>query len=105
MLLLKKIEKKVKSHKLGMHIIASTGGEPSSCQAAAGWCTHLTVHPVSARQVSAPPGYSEHHTGYALDVGDADRSDTHLEYGTSVYVGVISHHGSQPSAFNHLLSE
>lgn len=31
-------------------------------------------------KVSAPPGYSEHHTGYALDVGDVDRSDTHLEF-------------------------
>ena len=29
--------------------------------------------------VSAPPGYSEHHTGYAIDVGDADRPETHLE--------------------------
>jgi len=23
-------------------------------------------------EVSAPPGYSEHHTGYAIDIGDAD---------------------------------
>lgn len=29
-------------------------------------------------EVSAPPGYSEHHTGYAIDIGDADRPDTHL---------------------------
>ncbi|MEO0407969.1 MAG: M15 family metallopeptidase [Cyanobacteria bacterium P01_A01_bin.135] len=29
--------------------------------------------------VSAPPGYSEHHTGYAIDIGDADRPETHLE--------------------------
>ena len=29
--------------------------------------------------VSAPPGYSEHHTGYAIDVGDADASDTDLD--------------------------
>lgn len=29
--------------------------------------------------VSAPPGYSEHHTGYAMDVGDADAPRTHLE--------------------------
>jgi zinc D-Ala-D-Ala carboxypeptidase len=28
--------------------------------------------------VSAPPGHSEHHTGYAIDVGDGDRKDTHL---------------------------
>ncbi|QFZ91550.2 M15 family metallopeptidase [Synechococcus elongatus] len=29
--------------------------------------------------VSAPPGYSEHHTGYAIDIGDADQPATHLE--------------------------
>jgi D-alanyl-D-alanine carboxypeptidase len=29
-------------------------------------------------EVSAPPGYSEHHTGYALDVGDADLPATDL---------------------------
>jgi D-alanyl-D-alanine carboxypeptidase len=28
--------------------------------------------------VSAPPGHSEHHTGYAIDIGDGDRIDTHL---------------------------
>jgi len=30
-------------------------------------------------EVSAPPGYSEHHTGYALDFGDAGFPATHLE--------------------------
>lgn len=29
--------------------------------------------------VSAPPGYSEHHTGYAVDIGDGHRPDTHLK--------------------------
>lgn len=29
--------------------------------------------------VSAPPGYSEHHTGYAVDIGDGSRPDTHLK--------------------------
>jgi zinc D-Ala-D-Ala carboxypeptidase len=29
-------------------------------------------------QVSAPPGYSEHHTGYAIDIGDGDTPATHL---------------------------
>ncbi|HEY9862139.1 MAG TPA: D-alanyl-D-alanine carboxypeptidase family protein [Candidatus Obscuribacterales bacterium] len=29
-------------------------------------------------EVSAPPGYSEHHTGYAIDVGDANAPDTNL---------------------------
>lgn len=28
--------------------------------------------------VSAPPGHSEHHTGYAIDVGDAAQPKTHL---------------------------
>jgi D-alanyl-D-alanine carboxypeptidase len=28
--------------------------------------------------VSAPPGYSEHHTGYAIDVGDGDTPATNL---------------------------
>lgn len=30
-------------------------------------------------EVSAPPGYSEHHTGYAIDIGDGDRPDTHVK--------------------------
>ena len=30
-------------------------------------------------QVSAPPGYSEHHTGYALDMGDGQQPSTHIE--------------------------
>ncbi|MEN9217168.1 MAG: D-alanyl-D-alanine carboxypeptidase family protein [Gloeomargarita sp. HHBFW_bins_162] len=30
-------------------------------------------------QVSAPPGYSEHHTGYALDIGDGRQPSTHIE--------------------------
>ncbi|MBD2124075.1 D-alanyl-D-alanine carboxypeptidase family protein [Trichocoleus sp. FACHB-262] len=29
-------------------------------------------------EVSAPPGYSEHHTGYAIDVGDANAPETNL---------------------------
>ncbi len=29
--------------------------------------------------VSAPPGYSEHSTGYAIDLGDGARPDTHFE--------------------------
>jgi D-alanyl-D-alanine carboxypeptidase len=28
--------------------------------------------PAQRAKVSAPPGHSEHHTGYALDIGDAD---------------------------------
>ena len=30
-------------------------------------------------EVSAPPGYSEHHTGYAIDLGDGNVPATHLE--------------------------
>lgn len=29
-------------------------------------------------EVSAPPGYSEHHTGYAIDIGDAQAPQTNL---------------------------
>ena len=29
-------------------------------------------------EVSAPPGYSEHHTGYAIDIGDRDQPSTDL---------------------------
>lgn len=29
-------------------------------------------------EVSAPPGYSEHHTGYAIDIGDADQPEANL---------------------------
>jgi D-alanyl-D-alanine carboxypeptidase len=29
-------------------------------------------------RVSAPPGYSEHHTGYAIDIGDGDAPGTDL---------------------------
>lgn len=30
-------------------------------------------------EVSAPPGYSEHHTGYAIDIGDGNTPATNLE--------------------------
>lgn len=29
-------------------------------------------------EVSAPPGHSEHHTGYAIDIGDGKRPETNL---------------------------
>ena len=35
--------------------------------------------PEERAQVSAPPGYSEHHTGYALDLGDARHPELDLE--------------------------
>lgn len=34
--------------------------------------------PETRAQVSAPPGYSEHHTGYAIDIGDATDPDSDL---------------------------
>jgi D-alanyl-D-alanine carboxypeptidase len=33
----------------------------------------------AAAKWSAPPGYSEHHTGYALDIADRQRPDTDLQ--------------------------
>ncbi|WP_449420715.1 M15 family metallopeptidase [Phormidium nigroviride] len=34
--------------------------------------------PSKRAEVSAPPGYSEHHTGYAIDIGDASAPETNL---------------------------
>jgi zinc D-Ala-D-Ala carboxypeptidase len=34
----------------------------------------------AAARLSAPPGHSEHHTGYALDIGDNSDQDTDLKY-------------------------
>lgn len=34
----------------------------------------------AASKLSAPPGFSEHHTGYALDVGDGKRPETALKF-------------------------
>ena len=34
--------------------------------------------PSERAKVSAPPGYSEHHTGYAIDIGDANVPATNL---------------------------
>lgn len=31
-------------------------------------------------EVSAPPGYSEHHTGYAVDIGDGDHPGSDLQF-------------------------
>nr|WP_228035289.1 M15 family metallopeptidase [Oculatella sp. LEGE 06141] len=35
--------------------------------------------PTERAEVSAPPGYSEHHTGYAVDIVDGEQSETDLE--------------------------
>lgn len=34
--------------------------------------------PTQRAEVSAPPGYSEHHTGYAIDIGDGNTPATNL---------------------------
>ncbi|MBI1241863.1 M15 family metallopeptidase [Umezakia ovalisporum] len=34
----------------------------------------------AAARLSAPPGHSEHHTGYALDIGDGNYSNTDLKF-------------------------
>jgi D-alanyl-D-alanine carboxypeptidase len=34
---------------------------------------------ISRAEVSAPPGYSEHHTGYAVDFGDSSQPSTHVQ--------------------------
>jgi zinc D-Ala-D-Ala carboxypeptidase len=34
----------------------------------------------NAAKLSAPPGYSEHHTGYALDIGDGNQPAADLKY-------------------------
>ncbi len=33
----------------------------------------------AAARFSAPPGYSEHHTGYALDIGEGENIDTYIK--------------------------
>ncbi|BAU14215.1 D-alanyl-D-alanine carboxypeptidase [Leptolyngbya sp. NIES-3755] len=35
----------------------------------------------AAARLSAPPGHSEHHTGYAIDIADQQQPDTDLKYG------------------------
>jgi zinc D-Ala-D-Ala carboxypeptidase len=50
-------------------------------------------------EVSAPPGHSEHHTGYAIDIGDAAQTDTNLSQSfeqTSAYRW-LAEHGAQYS--------
>ncbi|MDX2272391.1 MAG: D-alanyl-D-alanine carboxypeptidase family protein [Cyanobacteriota bacterium] len=39
------------------------------------------LRPQERASVSAPPGYSEHHTGYAIDIGDAQFPATDTEVG------------------------
>lgn len=37
-------------------------------------------NPTQRAEVSAPPGHSEHHTGYAIDIGDGAQPDTNLQF-------------------------
>lgn len=37
-------------------------------------------NPTERAEVSAPPGHSEHHTGYAIDIGDGDQPETNLQF-------------------------
>jgi zinc D-Ala-D-Ala carboxypeptidase len=48
----------------------------------------------NAARLSAPPGYSEHHTGYALDIGDGSQTATDLKYefeNTAAYQWLRTH--------------
>lgn len=48
----------------------------------------------AAATLSAPPGYSEHHTGYALDIGDGTRPKTDVKFefeDTKVYQWMSAH--------------
>lgn len=38
-----------------------------------------SLRPEQRAEVSAPPGYSEHHTGYAIDISDGSSPQTDLE--------------------------
>jgi zinc D-Ala-D-Ala carboxypeptidase len=49
---------------------------------------------VNAARLSAPPGYSEHHTGYALDIGDGNQPKADLKYefeNTDAYQWLLTH--------------
>jgi zinc D-Ala-D-Ala carboxypeptidase len=48
----------------------------------------------NAARLSAPPGYSEHHTGYALDIGDGNQPAADLKYefeNTAAYQWLRTH--------------
>lgn len=50
----------------------------------------------AAAQVSAPPGHSEHHTGYAIDMGDTNYPDADITYAfenTPAYQWLLIHAG------------
>jgi zinc D-Ala-D-Ala carboxypeptidase len=48
----------------------------------------------AAARLSAPPGYSEHHTGYVLDIGDRSLPSQDLKFGfedTPAYQWLVTH--------------
>ena len=51
----------------------------------------------AAARLSAPPGHSEHHTGYAIDIADTNRPETDIKYSfadTPAYQWLIANAGS-----------
>lgn len=47
----------------------------------------------AAAKLSAPPGHSEHHTGYALDIGDGKQPKTDLKFqfeSTQAYIWLVN---------------
>ncbi len=65
----------------GLELVAISGFRSTEVQETlffqVGQSQSLT--PQERALVSAPPGYSEHHTGYAIDIGDGKRPNTHLD--------------------------
>jgi zinc D-Ala-D-Ala carboxypeptidase len=50
--------------------------------------------PDAASRLSAPAGYSEHHTGYALDIGDGNHPERDLKFEfeeTAAYKWMVAH--------------
>lgn len=58
--------------------------------------------------MSAPPGYSEHHTGYAVDIGDAEHPDTYLQQGAAnswLVLQINLHQGALSGAYLYIYTE
>lgn len=55
------------------------------------------LRPQERALVSAPPGYSEHHTGYAIDIGDGrdPATDTELTFAGTAAFRWLSQHGAR----------
>ena len=65
----------------GINLILLSGYRSHSLQEEIFFDIKSTRNQTAAERakVSAPPGYSEHSTGYAIDIGDASRRDTDFE--------------------------